>query len=146
MAHVLHWVVDTNVLISAALSAQGNPAQLVRRLLQDHRLVFSQATFDELHTRLYRPKFDRYLTLELRQRLLHDFNASAHWVDLAPFPRYCRDPDDDKFIATALQAQANALVSGDSDLLDTPPIAGLRVLTPSQALEWLSGPGGASVA
>ncbi len=145
MVRHLHWVVDTNVLISAALSTQGNPAQLVRRLLQDHRLVFSQATFDELHSRLYRPKFDRYLTLELRQRLLHDFNASAHWVDLAPFPRYCRDPDDDKFIATALQAQADALVSGDSDLLDAPPMPGLRILTPSAALEWLLGQGSASV-
>ena len=138
MARVVCLVLDTNVIISAALSAQGTPAQLLRRVLQDHRLVFSQPTFDELHTRLYRPKFDRYLTLELRQRLLHDFNASAHWVELAAHPAYCRDPDDDKFIATALQAQADALVSGDNDLLEAPAVPGLRVLTPAQALEWLT--------
>lgn len=138
MVQILRLVLDTNVLISAALSAPGAPAQLLRRVLQEHRLVFSQATFDELHTRLYRPKFDRYLTLELRQRLLHDFNASAHWVELAAHPAYCRDPDDDKFIATALKAQADALVSGDKDLLEAPPISSLRTLTPAQALEWLS--------
>ena len=68
MVQILSLVLDTNVLISAALSAQGAPAQLLRLVLQDHRLVFSQPTFDELHTRLYRPKFDRYLTLELRFR------------------------------------------------------------------------------
>lgn len=138
MVQILSLVLDTNVLISAALSAQGAPAQLLRLVLQDHRLVFSQPTFDELHTRLYRPKFDRYLTLELRQRLLHDFNASAHWVELAAHPTYCRDPDDDKFIATALQAQADALVSGDKDLLEAPPMPDLRILTPAQTLAWLS--------
>lgn len=138
MVRPLTLVLDTNVLIRAALSNQGAPAQLLRKVLQDHRLVFSQPTFDELHTRLYRPKFDRYLTLELRQRLLHDFNACAHWVELAPHPTYCRDPDDDKFIATALQAQADALVSGDSDLLEAPPVPGLRVMTSAQALEWIN--------
>ncbi len=131
----LKLVVDTNVLISAALSSQGAPAQLMRIALARHTLVFSKASFDELHTRLYRPKFDRYITLEQRQRLLHDFNACAHWVDLAPYPTYCRDPDDDKFIATALQADANWLVSGDRELLDAKSLAGLRILTPTQALE-----------
>nr|WP_295787263.1 putative toxin-antitoxin system toxin component, PIN family [Rhodoferax sp.] len=131
----LKLVVDTNVLISAALSTQGAPAPLVRRVLGQHTLVFSQPTFDELQTRLYRPKFDRYITLEQRQRLLHDFNACAHWVDLAPYPVYCRDPDDDKFIATALQAQAHWLVSGDRDLLEARSPPNLRILSPAQALE-----------
>lgn len=133
----LKLVVDTNVLISAALSGQGTPAKLLRLVLDGHTLVFSQPTFNELQSRLYRPKFDRYITLEQRQRLLHDFNACAHWVELAPYPTYCRDPDDDKFIATALQAQADWLVSGDRDLLEAQPPADLRILTPAQALEQL---------
>jgi uncharacterized protein len=53
----LKLVIDTNILISAALSAQGAPARLVRCALAQHQLVFSLATFDELRTRLYRPKF-----------------------------------------------------------------------------------------
>ena len=137
----LKLVIDTNVLISAALSTKGAPAQLMRRVLGQHTLVFSQPTFDELHSRIYRPKFDRYITLEQRQRLLHDFSACAHWVDLAPYPVYCRDPDDDKFIATALQAQADWLVSGDRDLLDAPSPAELVILTPTQALEHLGTAG-----
>jgi len=134
----LKLVIDTNVLISAALSAQGTPAKLLRWVLESHTLVFSQATFDELQSRIYRPKFDRYITLEQRQRLLHDFNASAHWIDLAPYPAYCRDPDDDKFIATALQAHADWLVSGDNDLLHAPTSAGLRIVTPAQAWDSLA--------
>lgn len=133
----LKLVVDTNVLISAALSTQGAPVQLMRLVLERHRLVFSQSTFDELQSRLYRPKFDRYITLEQRQRMLHDFNACAHWVDLAPYPVYCRDPDDDKFIATALQAQAHWLISGDKDLLEAHAPQRLHILTPAKVLEQL---------
>jgi uncharacterized protein len=66
-------VIDTNVLISAALSPAGASALLVDCLLQQSQLVFSEQTFDELATRLWKPKFDRYLSLERRQLLLNDF-------------------------------------------------------------------------
>jgi len=130
----LKLVVDTNILISAALSTQGSPARLVQKVLTDHRLVFSQPTFDELRTRLYRPKFDRYISLETRERLLHDFNACAHWVDIGEPKTYSRDRDDDKFIETALVAQAPYLISGDNDLLDVPPLANVQIISVLQAL------------
>ncbi len=131
----LKLVIDTNILISAALSAHGAPAQLVLGALARHRLVFSQATSDELRTRIYRPKFDRYISLEDRERLLRDFNACAVWVEPVEPGRYCRDRDDDHSIAAALKAQADYLVSGDKDLLEAPPVQGLRVVSVHQALE-----------
>jgi putative PIN family toxin of toxin-antitoxin system len=67
--------IDTNICISAALSSTGAPAKLVQEALAHHRLVFSQPTFDELRTRLFRPKFDRYISLELRESLLHAFEC-----------------------------------------------------------------------
>ena len=130
----LKLVIDTNILISAALSPQGAPAKLVQVALAHHRLVFSQATLDELRTRLYRPKFDRYISLETRERLLHDFNASAHWVDIGEPAVYCRDRDDDKFIETALKAQANYLISGDNDLLEVAALPDLQIISVQQAL------------
>jgi uncharacterized protein len=133
----LKLVIDTNVLISAALSTQGAPAKLVQCALAQHRLVFSQATFDELRTRLYRPKFDRFIALESRERLLHDFSACAHWVEIGEPGLYCRDRDDDQVVEPALQASAAALISGDKDLLDMAPIPGLQVLSPQQALVFL---------
>ena len=133
----LKLVIDTNILISAALSSQGAPARLVRCALAQHRLVFSQPTFDELRTRIYRPKFDRYISLESRERLLHDFNACAHWVEIGVPGVYCRDRDDDHMVEAALQASAAALISGDKDLLDMPPMAGLQVLSPQHAMVFL---------
>ena len=130
----LKLVIDTNILISAALSSQGAPARLVRCALAQHQLVFSQATLDELRTRLYRPKFDRYISLESRERLLHDMSAAAHWVEVGEPALYCRDREDDKFFETALKAQADYLVSGDNDVLQAPEVAGLCIISAPQAL------------
>ena len=125
------WVIDTNVLISAALSANSTPARLVHWVLERGMVVFSQPTFDELKTRLYRPKFDRYISLELREAVLHDLSAAARWVEIGESGR---DRSDDMFIETARVAQAGVLVSGDQDLLQAAAIPGLRILNPQQAL------------
>lgn len=137
-------VVDTNVLLSAALSPKGAPAQLVDRLLIQAQIVFSEQTFAELKTRLWKPKFDRYITMECRQSLLHDFNAIAHWVNVREriaTVAYSRDPTDDAFIYAALAADARRLVTGDDDLLSLDPIKNLdlRILTPRQALDEIEG-------
>jgi len=130
-------VIDTNVWLSAALSPRGAPAQVVQQVLLQGLAVFSPATFAELQTRLWKPKFDRYLTLEVRHAILRDARAAALWVELGPefaTQRWSRDNDDDVFIHTALAAQAPWLVSGDDDLLSLPPIADLTILSPAQAL------------
>ena len=127
-------VVDTNVLISFALKPEGVAGQAVDWILENGQLVFCRETFKELETRLWRPKFDRYITLEERKLLLHDFEMSATWVTIANELRFSRDPDDDKFIETALVASAPILISGDSDLLDV-SIEDLQIITPRQFYE-----------
>lgn len=132
------YVVDTNVLISAALLAGSVPAVLMQHLLVRGRLVFSPATFDELQTRLWRPKFDRDVSIDDRRAWLNDLAAVADWVEtVEPRPdgaRFSRDPDDDKFIHLALAARAVAIVSGDDDLLQLQQVEGVAMLSPAQAL------------
>ena len=135
-------VVDTNVLLSAALSPAGTPARLLDCLLLRSVLVFSEATFAELEARIWKPKFDRYLSIEIRQGLLHDFAAAAEWVRIPPSLRargWSRDPDDDAFVRAALAADAGWLVSGDADLLCLRQVEGVRILSPAQA--WAGCPG-----
>ena len=130
-------VVDTNIWLSAAISKAGAPAQVVRRVLQMGVPVFSKATFAELEARLWKPKFDRYLSMETRRAILHDANAVAHWVDIPAdlaAKTYSRDPDDDKFIHTALAASAAWLVTGDQDLLVIETPLPVRILTAGEAL------------
>ena len=136
-------VVDTNVWISAALSKIGSPAQLVRHVLAHGMPVFTPSTFDELQTRLWKPKFDRYLSMDQRKRILHDLKATAMWVDVPTgiaAVAHSRDPDDDKFIHAALAANVPWLVTGDQDLLSLQPLPNLRILTPADALNAFVGP------
>jgi putative PIN family toxin of toxin-antitoxin system len=131
-------VVDTNVIISAALSPRDAPALLLKRFFREGQLVFSAATFDELKTRLWRPRFDPYFTLEQRQSFLHNLASSARWCEDAQAEgAWCRDPDDDKFIAVAMATQVTRLVTGDDDLLCLDPLGELRILTPRAALDEL---------
>jgi len=131
-------VVDTNVFLSAALNPMGVPTAVVDRFLQSGALVLSTETYAELETRIWKPKFDRYLSLELRTRLLRDLCAAAQWVvvpDHIAARRFSRDPSDDAFVRAALAAGSLRLVSGDDDLLCLDPIDDLRIVTPRQAIE-----------
>ncbi len=130
-------VVDTNIWISAALSRSGAPATFVRHVLAQCTPVFTERTFAELESRIWKPKFDRYLSMEVRQRLLHDWNASAQWVDVPvaiASVAYCRDKTDDAFIHAALAARCVWIVTGDQDLLEVAPLPELRIITPAAAI------------
>ena len=135
-------VIDTNVLICAALLPGATPSRLVACVLEYQRLLFSEQTFEELRTRLHRPKFDRYLSLDDRKLLLHDFNAAADWVALDEVSSFSRDRDDDKFVQTALNGGARWLVSGDADLLCLGSVQTVQIMTPAQALSVFMEPQG----
>lgn len=134
----LRVVIDTNVWISALLMKSGAPAVITHRILVEGQPVFSPATFAELETRLWLPKFDRYLGMDDRKAFLHDLGGLAHWDDVPDSlarQAFCRDADDDKFIHAALAAAATWLITGDRDLLEVAELPDLHILTPADALE-----------
>lgn len=132
-------VIDTNVWLSAALTRTGTAAMLCRLLIErNFQPVFSTGTFDELSSRLFLPKFDRFLGIDSRRRFLVYASDNARWCeDTQAEGTWCRDPDDNKFIALALATRAEHLITGDVDLLCLDPLGELRILTPRQALDEL---------
>lgn len=125
---------DADVVVSAALNANG----ISRRSLAAARLhgilAFSQAVFDEMAEVLSRPKFARILTEDRRREALELLAAAALWVDAAEKVEDCRDAKDNRYLELALAAQAAVIVSGDEDLLVLHPWRGVRVLRPAQFL------------
>lgn len=97
---------------------------------------------------LWKPEFDRNLSLEQRRDLLRNLNGAALWVDIPPdlaTQRFSRDREDDKFVQTALAAEAAWLITGDQDLLSMAPIEGLLVCTPAAGVAnaaFQTAPGG----
>ena len=48
-----------------------------------------------------------------------------------------KDPDDDKYIAAAVEGRAQFVVGGDSDLLDLKEYDGIRIVSPRVFLDIL---------
>jgi putative PIN family toxin of toxin-antitoxin system len=128
-------VLDTNVLISAALSPHGKPSACLSWVLDNATLVTSRELLDELDTRLARPKFSKYLGDERRRAFVADLALSSVLVDVRGVIRLCRDPDDDKLLEITIAGGAHCLVTGDQDLLVLNPFRGVPILTPAQFLE-----------
>ena len=134
-------VIDSNVWIAVLVSPTGTARQLVDAVLDhDIDILMSEATFAELVSRLDRPKFDRYREPEAWNMFLSELVELALWhEDAGTATGISRDADDDKFLALAVTGQADAIISGDSDLLELVTHEGIPVLTPAQFLRRLRG-------
>ena len=125
-------VIDTNVLISALLSPNGAPRRVIKTLASHQAtLLFSDATFNELAQRLARPRFNRYRTARQMVAWLDWLAELGEWVAPATTISACRNPDDDKFLAVAVDGEAQVLVTGDGGLLELTPFEGIPILTPA---------------
>ena len=73
-------VLDTNVLISAALTRTGPPRRMVDLVRADNGvLLLSDETFAELRHRILGSKFDRYVGSESRAAFVALLAAVAEW-------------------------------------------------------------------
>ena len=128
-------VLDTNVLISAALTRTGPPRRVVDLVRADNGvLLLSDETFAELRQRILGSKFDRYVGRESRAAFVALLAAVAEWVPIAGARLGCRDPTDDKILETALMGRADHLVTGDGDLLAMSPFHGIPIVTSARFL------------
>lgn len=133
----LRVVLDTNTLISALLFSQGRLVRL-RQAWQARRIIplINRDTTRELLRVLNYPKFK--LTRMEQEALLEDFLPWAETVASAATPRNLptlRDPDDIMFLALAITAQADILISGDKDLLAVQnQVEPVKILTPAAFL------------
>lgn len=116
---VLRGVADTNVLVSAAISAAGICGQLLAAA-EDSRwqLVVSPELLAELEDVLRREEFESRFSEEDVANYLRRLARIAEVVSDAPEPwtAATRDPKDDYLVALARAAGVDALISGDGDL------------------------------
>ena len=134
-------VVDTNVLISAALKPAGTPRAVVDTTREaGGALLFANETIQELHGRLFRPKFDRYVSRTIRTLFLVQLLAVSERVSITGAKLGCPDPQDDKFLETAMVGEAECLVTGDRQLLAMTPFREVPILTPAAFLNSLAAP------
>ncbi len=135
MNHKTRYVFDTNVIISALLFNNSIPGQAFSRVLDDGIILVSQSLAEELGDVLAREKFNRYITLEARERFLDGLIRQSELVEITDTVRACRDAKNDRILELAVNGDAAFIVTGDDDLLVLNLFRGIHIVTPSQLLE-----------
>jgi putative PIN family toxin of toxin-antitoxin system len=134
-------VLDTNVVLSALVFAQGRLAPL-RQAWQQARCLplVSKATTEELMRVLAYPKFK--LAHDEQQELLADclpYCATLRMPAKPPRTLACRDAFDLPFLQLAVAGKADYLVTGDQDLLSLSGGFVCPIVTAEEFLASLAG-------
>ncbi len=120
---------DTNVLVSA-MATRGLCTDVLRETLTSHQLVVSAPLFNELR-RVLRQK------LQIPRELINDavemLQQDAHFATPSVIPDVkIRDKDDLAILSSALNGNADLLVTGDKELLNLGKINDMDIVSPRE--------------
>lgn len=134
-------VIDTNVLVSRLLSAQGTPATVFQRWEEEQFVLMVSAPILDEYRRVL--AYDRLRKLhrlsdEDIQNLVTGIQQVAVFVEVQGILRVVPDdPDDDRFVECAVEGRADVIVSGNDHLLRLKAYQGIQILTPAAFLALL---------
>jgi len=126
-------VLDTNVLVSAVLTAHGACARIVDLLVEGElELYGDDRILAEYTSVLERPE----LRIDPRDAavLLELLRSITHPVAGVPLPVQLPDPEDTAFLEAAAASQS-VLITGNTRHYPKGSRAGVKVLTPREFLE-----------
>ncbi len=131
-------VLDTNLLVSYLLTNGETTSRIIAHW-EANSFVFLQSPsiLAELISILNRPKLRPYLKSD-PQVMIDLIENDAEFVKGGlMLPGACRDPKDDKFIACAVEGNADYIVTGDKDLLDLGTYEHIQIVTVREFLTLL---------
>jgi uncharacterized protein len=128
-------VLDTNVVVSGLLQSKGNPAQVLALALAGAiEICHDRRILDEYKEVLARPrfKFDPDRVRDVIAKIENDGLP----VDAAEQSGFgLPDIDDEPFLAVALSASADFLVTGNMADYPEDKCRGCKVVTPAEFME-----------
>ena len=133
-------VVDTSIVVRAVLKPLGTVGPILDLLAEKrYKFLYSEATLEEVVDVLARPRLRRRFPLRSRdpKTVVDLILLRGEAVEPRRSWTVCRDPKDDKFLDVAVEGHADALVSGDEDLLVLHPFQGISIVQPAQFLAML---------
>jgi len=135
-------VLDTNVVISALLSAGGPPAQIIAHWEAGRfDVATSEPLLHEMKRVLGYERVRKHLALtpEEIDSLIKGWRTTAIYVEPeAELRVVADDPDDNRVLECAAAADARVIVSGDDHLLDLGEYRGIEILPPAGFIVYLN--------
>jgi putative PIN family toxin of toxin-antitoxin system len=132
---VLKAVIDANVFISALLNP-GSAADVIADLAHDKfELIYPARLIVELQRINDKPKLSTRISPEAVAEILELITEKGLLVEPTQVESICRDPSDDVYLACALAAEANFIVTGDHDLLSMSRHESTAIIMPATFLE-----------
>ncbi|MFI5137352.1 MAG: putative toxin-antitoxin system toxin component, PIN family [Sphingobacteriales bacterium] len=129
-----YWVLDTNTLLSALLYEGSVPGIGLKKARETGTLLVSAETASEYFNVFSRPKFEKYVSLEIRLAFIENIISNALQIEPKERVIICRDPKDNKFLELALTAGASCIISGDQDLLVLHPFNSIPIVSAADFL------------
>jgi uncharacterized protein len=129
------YVLDTNTLVSAFLFAGSVPARVLEYVLGGHTLLMSLELAAELAEVFRRDRFDRYLSLARREELVAGAIRQSKFIVTSTRIVVCRDDKDNQVLELAVDGNATAIITGDSDLLALHPFQDILIVRPREFLD-----------
>ena len=129
-------VLDTNIFISALISGDGYPGQLLAAVKRERiTLVTSIYQIDELRDVLSRERLKPYIRPAEAEDLVYHLEAVGMVTGKLPEMSLSPDPKDNPILATAVAGEADLLVSGDKgDMLALGHVEGIPIVTARDAV------------
>jgi putative PIN family toxin of toxin-antitoxin system len=134
-------VFDANDFVSAVIRPEGTPGRLIERFLREQafEIVASPAIVSEVTRVLAYPKVRGFILgladpLQWFQEIIVHANLVSGEAVLSGI---CEDPDDEKYIAAAIEGRARFVVTGDRKLLAVKRHEHIRMVGPRAFLSML---------
>jgi uncharacterized protein len=127
-------VLDTNVIVSGAISRQGPPGRIIAFWREQRfTLLISGNLLSEIARVFTYPRVRRYITWSADEE--RDFLAyltpAASLVHPTERVNIINDEPDNRLLEAAAAGEADFIVSGDTDLVELREFEGTRIITPA---------------
>lgn len=134
-------VIDTNVFVSGLISPSGFPAKILQTVRENRAVHLVSDPIVEEYLRVLRyPRIRKFknVTDTFLAEIATYLAYEAERIELISTITLSPDPDDDVFLATAVDGRANFIISGDrADMLTLGKVRNIPVVTAREAMQQL---------
>jgi putative PIN family toxin of toxin-antitoxin system len=135
-------VLDTNVLVSALLTPDSPPAEILEFVLEGRlRILISPAIIREIGLVFQYPRLKKTMQKhrlsaeEVEEAILKILKVAIITAGEKIIQGVSRDPADDLILSCAAEGQADFVISGDKDLTELGSFEGIRIMEPANFLQ-----------